>query len=259
VLGALGATALLGAVSASLQSSTASSADRFAGWRAVLGDPAFARAVRFTITITLASTAVATVLALVLAVALRRRARRVRSLAALPVAVPHLVVAALAVAWIGPGGIVERVTGTLPVNLVGDPHGLGIMTVYVVKETPFLALLVLAALSRDTDQLEDAAAVHGATWSRRLRHVVIPAAAPALAGGALIVAAFTLGATEVPYVIGPSHPGTIATYALDATRLDGPLATTHQAAALLVATALAVVLALAGAGLWRLTHRRTTR
>ena len=70
MLGALGATALLGAVSASLQSSTASSADRFAGWRAVLGDPAFARAVRFTITITLASTAVATVLALVLAVAL---------------------------------------------------------------------------------------------------------------------------------------------------------------------------------------------
>lgn len=224
----------------------------------MLGDPAFGQAVQFTVTITVVSTAVATLLALVLAVGLRHRARAVRSVATMPVAVPHLVVAALAVAWIGPGGIVERATGTLPISIVGDPHGLGIMAVYIIKETPFLMLLVLAALSRDTDKLEEAAIVHGASRYRRLRHIVIPAAAPALAGGALIVAAFTLGATEVAYVIGPNRPGTIATYALDATRLDGPLATTHQAAALLVATALAAAMALAGAGLWRLTHRPAT-
>ncbi len=255
VLGGLGAGALAGAISASLEPASPTGAGPFAGWRAVLSDQTFGRAVGFTIAVTVTATAVATVLAVLLAAVLRRRSPSTRSFTAVPVAVPHLVIAALAVAWIGPGGIVERAFGSVPVTLVGDSLGLGIIAVYVVKETPFLALLVLAALGRDTDRLEEAAAAHGAGRMSRLRHVVVPAAAPALAGGAMIVAAFTLGATEVPYVIGPTRPGTIATYALDATRIDGPLATTHQAAALLVVTALAIVLAGVGAALWRVAHR----
>jgi putative spermidine/putrescine transport system permease protein len=221
----------------------------------VVGDPAFARAVAFTVQVAVVSTVVSGVLAVVLAAALHRQARWTRMLTAVPVAVPHLVVAAIAVAWVGPGGLVERVTGDLPVVLIGDPNGLGVIAVYVYKEAPFLTLLVLAALGRDTDALDEAAAAHGAGIAGRLRHVVVPAALPALAGGSLVVAAFTLAATEIPYVVGPTRPATIATYALDATRLNGPLAVAHQAAALLVAAVLALVLGVTGALLWRLTHR----
>ena len=62
--------------------------------------------------------------------------------------VPHLLVATLAVLWLAPGGLADRALGALPVDLVRDPWGLGIVAVYVYKETPFLVLLLLSVMGR---------------------------------------------------------------------------------------------------------------
>ena len=63
--------------------------------------------------------------------------------------------------------------------------------------------------------------------------------------GSLVVAAFLLGALEVPLVVGPTRPTALAQYALDATRTAEPLGQAQAAAALLVAAALATLLGLA--------------
>ena len=117
-------------------------------------------------------------------------------------------------------------SGTLPLTIVGDRHGLGIIVVYTFKETPFLVLLVLASWDQHTRDLQEAAAALGADPLRPFRDIVLARVAGAVGRGALVVAAFTLGATEVPLLVGPTRPDTIATYA--ARRQCGPTGPRHE-------------------------------
>jgi len=245
---------MAGAVRSSLGVSRLSgwSAADLDAYRALLGDPAFWDALGFTLRIAALSTAISAVLAVALAAALRRSGPLSRALAAVPVPVPHLVAAVLGVLWLGPGGIADRALGGLPVDLVRDPAGLGIVLVYVYKETPFLALLVLAAWGPAVAAREEAAAVLGARPLQRLRWVVWPGIRAPLVTGSAVVAAFVIGAFEVPLAIGPTSPQTLSELALSATKtasLEGrPLAS----ATLLVASLLAVaVAALSAVALWR--------
>lgn len=207
-------------------------------WRAMFGDPAFGDSVRFTLQVTVLSTLGSCVLALVVALAVRRRSIAVRAFLSLPVPVPHLLVALTAVLWLAPGGLADRALGGLPLTLVRDDLGLGVVLVYVYKETPFLVLLLLAAMGEALASREEAAAVHGAGPAQRLRWVVWPAVRTPLVIGAIVVAAFVLGAFEVPLTVGPSYPPTLAEFALQATQGD-LLAGEGVAAATLLLTAAA--------------------
>lgn len=245
VLAVLFGGALAGAAWRSLQPSSLvrDTAPDLAAWRLLLDDPAFWDSLRFTLGYTVAATALSAALALWLAAALRRAWPAATALASLPVPVPHLVVATVAVIWLAPGGIAERALGSLPVDLVGDPAGLGIVLVYVYKEVPFLTLLVLAAWTPGVAQREEAAAVLGAGPLERMRHVVWPSVRRSLAIGSLVVAGFLLGALEVPLVVGPTSPSALSQYALDAGRTVDPVGQAQASAALLVAAALSVGLA----------------
>jgi len=221
-------------------------------YRTLLSDPFFWDALRFTIWIAALSTLLSAVLAVGLAAALRRSGAWARTLAALPVPVPHLAAAALAVLWLGPGGIADRILGGLPVDIVRDPWGLGIVVVYVVKETPFLALLVLGSWGPSVAAREEAAAVLGARPLQRLRWIVWPAIRGPLLTGCAVVAAFVIGAFEVPLVIGPTSPETLSELALSATRTAGLEGRSLANATLIVASALALaVAAVAATGLRR--------
>ena len=138
-------------------------------WRDVLGDPAFHHAVAFTAEIAAVSTLLAVLLGVIAAAVLRHASGAVRAAAAVAIPVPHLVVAALAVAWLGPGGLAERFLGGLPLDVVGDRRGLGIVIVYLVKEVPFLTVLALAAWDEPTIAREEAAAALGAEPGPALR------------------------------------------------------------------------------------------
>lgn len=258
-LPALVATAVLfggavaGTVAASLQPDPFSARYALAAWRRVLADPAFATAVAFTLAVTAATTLVSVALAVPVAAALRGRGWA-RTLTALPVLVPHLLVATVVVLWLGPGGLAERLVGGLPVDLVRSRWGLGIVLVYVVKEVPFLALLVLASWDDEIAAREEAAAVHGAGRVARFRHVVLPGVRGPLVVGSLVVAAFVLGSFEVPLVVGPTRPDTIATYALRVTQVADLSGRAAAAAALLIATAGSLLLAAAAGLLVRGRH-----
>ena len=208
----------------------------------------------FTLRIAALSTIVSALVAVALAAALRRHGAPTRVLAAVPVPMPHLVAAVLGVLWLGPGGIADRILGGLPVDLVRDPAGLGIVLVYVYKEAPFLALLVLAAWSPAVSAREEAAAVLGAGPLQRLRWVVWPAIRAPLITGSAVVAAFVIGAFEVPLAIGPGSPETLSELALSATKSASLEGRSVANAALLVASLLAVGVAAAAAAALRRRH-----
>jgi len=214
-------------------------------WRALLADPTFTEALAFSLRIALLSALLSGGLALLVVGPMRASGRGVRLLGGLPVPAPHLIIAVLAVTWLAPGGLAQRALGSLPFDLIHDRQGLGIVLVYVYKETPFLVLLLLAVMGGRLREREEAAAVLGVTPAQRLRWVILPAVRRPLAIGTLIVAAFALGAFEVPLVLGPNYPPTLATYAYQAT-LNDPLGGQGRAAAsLLVAAAASIVMAIA--------------
>lgn len=221
-------------------------------WWRVLADTAFFEAIGFTLWIAAASTVLAITVAIPASLALRRVGPTSRSVLALPVAAPHLVVATLAALWLVPGGLLDRLVGELPLSLTGDRRGLGIIIVYVWKEIPFLTILALAALDPATRELEHSAALLGAGPLRRLRDVVLPRLLVPLAGGGMLIAAFVIGAVEVPLVVGPTSPDMLGTYALGVIRLDGPAARADAAVANVVAAALVGAL---GAGLLLVARR----
>lgn len=214
-------------------------------WSSLVDDPAFADALLFTARTALLATAISAGLALLLAVALRDRGYLARAAVALPVPVPHLIAAAAAVVWLGPGGLAERLLGTLPIQLVRDDAGLGIVAVYAWKEVPFLVLLLLAASGPELRRREEAAGVLGLDRWQRLRWVTWPAMRGPLVVGAIIVAAYVVGSFEVPLVIGPNAPPTLSTFALEATQADLIGGQARAAAALVVATAMSILLAAA--------------
>lgn len=218
-------------------------------WRQALSDPAFRSAITFTLGTTVAGTLLSVVLAVGVAAVLRGR-RWARTAATLPVLVPHLLVAVVAVLWLGPGGLADRLLGDLPFQVVRAGSGVGIVLVYVAKEVPFLALLVLASWDASVAAREEAAAVHGAGPLARLWTVVLPAVSVPLVIGTTVVAAYMLGAFEVPLLVGPTAPDTVATYALRATRTASLTGQAVAAAVLLLAALASVALAvLAGLAL----------
>jgi putative spermidine/putrescine transport system permease protein len=249
VIGVLFAGALAGAVRTSLV--PLGGGLTLDSWRELLADPTFADAALFSLRTAVLATGVSAVLAVAVASVLRVRGTATRALAALPVPVPHLLVAVVSLVWLAPGGLADRALGSLPITLVRDELGLGIVLVYVYKETPFLVLLLLAAMGAGLREREEAAAVFGASVRQRLAWVVWPTIRGPLVVGSIVVVAFTLGAFEVPLLVGPNYPPTLATYAYEAGQGDLIAGEGVAAAALLVTAAAAIVLAFAAAPLAR--------
>lgn len=212
-----------------------------AAWRRVLADPGFHEAALFTLGLAVVATAVSVLLAVPIAALLRNR-RAVQVLVTLPVLLPHLLVAVVVVLWLGPGGLVDRLVAGLP-QVVRAPSGLGIVLVYVLKEVPFLVLLLLTVWDDGVQRRVEVAATLGVSPTRALLAVVLPAVRAPLVLGATVVMAFVIGFLHVPAVVGPTDPVTVPVYAVEATRVRGLEGQADAAVALLVASGVALVLA----------------
>jgi putative spermidine/putrescine transport system permease protein len=219
-------------------------------YRALWADPAVRASIGITLRVALISAAAAAVLGTAAALLVRslgRTRRRFAALLQVTLPLPHAVAALAMILLLGQSGALSRVAAVL--GLVDDPAGFppltqdafgwGIIASYVWKETPFVAVVVLAALSSGVAELEDAARVLGATAAQRLRHVLVPVLAPAVAAASVLVFAFTLGSYEVPFLLGRPFPATLPVVAYQQFR-DPDLAARPLAMAIAVLTALLV-------------------
>ncbi|MGF1473802.1 MAG: ABC transporter permease [Rubrobacteraceae bacterium] len=187
----------------------------FAAYREVLGSKDFLNSLVLTLYVAGASTGISTVLAVLAALALRRSSGRISAVVfQLPITIPHLVAAVGIALVVSQTGLGARLAGAL--GLIGEPqefpallydrYSVGIILTYVWKETPFIALVVLASLRGVAGELEEVARTLGAGAWQRFWYVVCPVIAPGVIAASLIVFAFTFGAFEVPFLLGRSYP-----------------------------------------------------
>jgi putative spermidine/putrescine transport system permease protein len=195
-----------------------------AHYQALVWDKEIRLSVLLTFALGSVSTIVSAVLGVSLALAFRGVAKGNRILTALlqvPIGVPHLAMAIVLIDVAGQSGLVARVLHVLGLaavpaafpELINDRYGIGIAAAYVLKETPFIALVALAMLRRVADDYELVAATLGASSWQRFRYVTLPLIAPAVISASLLVFAFVFGAFEIPYVLGRPYPAMLGVIA----------------------------------------------
>ena len=183
----------------------------------VLGEAEVWRGLAWTLGTAAAATLLATAGAVLLAVAFRGTApgdRAARALAVLPMAVPHLVAAALFVLLLGQSGFVARVLhaaglanapGAMPA-LVYDRWGIGFVLALAWKELPFLSLLAFSVLATRGPDLEETARSLGAGPREVFRRVTWSMLWRGLLPGVIAVFAFVAGSYEAAVLLAPSDP-----------------------------------------------------
>jgi putative spermidine/putrescine transport system permease protein len=190
-------------------------------YRALLGSREFRVSLGFTAWVATAATLLSAGAGMAIALGVRRAAFRSGALASLlqvPVALPHLAIAFILIQLLSPGGLAARAAfaaGLIAApagfpELTNDAYGLGIIFAYVLKEGPFVALMVLAALARIDDGYHDVARTLGASASQRFRRVTLPLVLPSLAPAAVFVFAYIFSAFEVPFLLGRQYPAMLA-------------------------------------------------
>ncbi len=181
---------ILDAVILSLQRSDLRfpSANKFIGlsnYGHVLSAPVWWQDVFHTVIITVVSVSIQLVLGMLLALAMHRAifARgTVRAIALVPYGIVAVVAAySWQYAWALNSGWIPKLLG-----LTSDPlsHQFGTYVAIIIteiwKNTPFMALLLLAGLALVPDELQEAAKVDGATTLQRFWRITIPLMKPAI-------------------------------------------------------------------------------
>jgi len=236
-------------------------------YAALWQDPAVRASAGFTLRVSLLATAAATglgVAAALLIHRLRRGRRLAGALFASTLPVPHLVGALTMLLLLSQSGLLSRLSHAAGLTgapadfpaLTADGFGWAIIAAYVWKETPFVAVVALAALSRGVDELEGAARTLGAGGWQRLRHVTLPLISPGVAGASVLVFAFTFGSYEVPYLLGRPYPAGLPVVALQYQR-DVDLQA--RPVAMAIAVLIAVVVSALVLGYLTLVHRFVRR
>jgi putative spermidine/putrescine transport system permease protein len=192
----------------------------FGAYISVFSSRSFWAALLLTLQIAICSTVISTLLALGITLLLRGTfvGKGLMSfLVQFNLPIPHLVGAIAIVQLFGQSGIFARVAyaagliddpGQFPA-LVFDRWGIGIIAEYVWKETPFIAVTLLALLSRIGDEYEQVAQTLGASRWQRFRRVLLPLLMPGILSSSIIVFAYSFSAFEVPLLLGVAFPQTL--------------------------------------------------
>lgn len=112
---------------------------------------------------------------------------------ALPLAIPSYVMGLAVVAALGPRGLVQDWLEPLGVERLPEIYGLLAATLTLTAVTyPYLYVVLRAALRMSDPATEEAARSLGASRARAFVSVTLPALAPAIAAGSLLVALYVL-------------------------------------------------------------------
>lgn len=235
-------------------------------WRRLLAEPGLVRAALLSVSTGLGATLLSLLLvALFCAGAQGTRAfARAQAFAAPVLATPHAALAVGVLFLIAPSGLLLRLVSPWATGLhvppdiatVNDPWGLALLLGLVLKETPYLLLMMLAALNQiPAARLMAVAASLGQPKPVAWLKAVFPLAYRQIRLPVFAVLAYSVGTVDVALILGPTTPPTLAPLLLR-------WATSPDLSLLLPASAGAVLLlglALAAVGAWIAAERVAAR
>ena len=195
------------------------------GWRELLRFPGFATSLQLTLTTGWLATVLAVLVTFALGALLQHRpmVRRLGSWLAPLLAMPHSALAIGFAFLITPSGWIVRLlspglTGwAIPPDFgsVGHASGAAVVACLLLKEIPYLMLMLLGALNQVPAQAHlQAARALGYSPAVAFFKVVLPQVYPQMRLPVLAVLAFSLSVVDVALILGPGNPPTLAVLAV---------------------------------------------
>lgn len=185
-----------------------------APWRALLAMPGIWRAAALSLWTGLAATVISLLLALGVVAALENRGRWLRRVLAPLLAAPHAALAIGLAFVIAPSGWIARLLAPVldwarppDVATVGDPLGLALILGLVLKELPFLVVILLAASSQ-IDMGRQMAAARALGYGRAAvwAWLLVPQLWPLIRLPVMVVLAYSVSVVDMALILGPSNP-----------------------------------------------------
>jgi multiple sugar transport system permease protein len=218
------ATVILSLQRADLRFPNANKFIGLANYGHVLSAPVFWQDFFHTVIITVISVSIQFVLGMLLALAMHRVIFARGTLRAIAL-VPYAIVAVVAAyswnyAWSLDSGWIPKLLG-LSSDPLSHPFGtyVAIIVTEVWKNTPFMALLLLAGLALVPDELLEAAKVDGATTWQRFIRITIPLMKPAILVALLFRTLDAFRIFDTIYIFNQGANGTTSLSMLNYTTL----------------------------------------
>ncbi|MDY6065843.1 MAG: ABC transporter permease subunit [Finegoldia sp.] len=133
---------------------------------------------------------------------------------------PHMLVGFLIFQLISNTGLFSRIFYLLGLStmetfptLVYDSNGIGLIISYAYKEICFIAFSFVAVLYRISDEYKYQAYVLGASKVKTFIYVTLPMIMPSIIYSFVIIFSYSFSSYELPVIIGPSSPKSLATIA----------------------------------------------
>lgn len=178
-------------------------------------DGEFVKSLLFSLKTSLISSILSVIIGVVIAYILYKRKSRVNNLIIkLPIVIPHIVVVLIIFSIFSQGGYISRTMNKLFIIsdfnefplLINDQYGIGIVLAYLWKEIPFVAIITYDILNNINKDLIIAAKNLGANEGQIFSEILLPLSKKSIITSFLIIFAFSFGAFEVPYLLGPTMP-----------------------------------------------------
>lgn len=192
-------------------------------YREVLMNTTFLKSLLFTLKTSFISASLSVILGVLLSYVLMKEkfSKFRRLILNTPIVVPHIVVVLLMFITFSQSGMVSRVlyklniidTSSQFISIVSDQGGIGIIMVYLWKGIPYTTITTYNILRNMSDKLESVAINLGANKLQSFRYIILPLAMPSIISAFIMLFAFAFGSFEVPFLIGPSTPKTLAVQA----------------------------------------------
>ncbi|MDW8802999.1 ABC transporter permease subunit [Clostridium sp. A1-XYC3] len=192
----------------------------FKYYASIIRDKSFLESLSFSLKVSLFSSITAIIIGVLLAYSMlinKHRKSIERIVYTLPIIVPHMIAAFLMFNILSQSGLLPRILYYFGIikeqsdfpSLIFDKYGVGIIITYLWKEIPFVAMVVYTFISNINTNLENVAVNLGASKRQFFWYVILPLSWPSIISSFIIIFAFSFGAFEVPYLLGPTTPKTL--------------------------------------------------
>lgn len=195
-----------------------------APWVTLFAYPGFWSTLSLTVFVGLAATVLSVILAIGFCATGHGRVgyRRAEAMLAPLLASPHAAMAIGLAFVLAPSGWIVRLVSPwltgwdVPpdVAIVGDPWGLTLVVALLVKEIPFILLMILAALYQVPAEAHlNAARSLGYSPAMAWIKVILPQIYPQIRLPIYAVLAYSLSVVDMALILGPSNPATLSVLA----------------------------------------------
>ena len=186
-------------------------------YKEALRSPEMLRSIACSFRVAVISSAFATLIGVILCAVIvvnRRVSSWYMRVIQLPIAVPHVVVALFTINILSQNGLLARICYAVGIIkeqqefplLLFDSHGLGIILAYLWKGIPFIVYFVIALMSNINEKLGEASRNLGASRWTTFYKITLPLCKYPILSGFLMLFVFSLGAYELPVILGATSP-----------------------------------------------------